>query len=90
MLAQGSLSNVGKHIAVLDSGCTHHTLKRSALPRNVPIDTSQIVNIQTAHAGTSITSSGRANVGALKNAIVVDDQVIPISLASLAQFDRAG
>ena len=90
MLAQGSLSNVGKHIAVLDSGCTHHTLKRSVLPRNVPIDTSQIVNIQTAHAGTSITSSGRANVGALKNAIVVDDQVIPISLASLAQFDRAG
>ena len=90
MLAQGLSSSLEKHRAVLDSGCTHHTFKRAAVPINVPIDTSKIVNIQTAHTDTSIKSSGRANLGIFKDAIIVEDQKMPVSLASLPQFDRAG
>ena len=82
--------NTAPHIAALDSGCTHHTLKRSLFPDSVPIDTTQVVDIQTAHSGTSIKSSGRASAGVLKDAIVVEDKIIPISLASLPQFDKAG
>ena len=63
--------NTAPHIAALDSGCTHHTLKRSLFPDSVPIDTTQVVDIQTAHSGTSIKSSGRASAGVLKDAIVV-------------------
>ena len=89
MLSQNTV-NTAPHIAALDSGCTHHTLKRSLFPDSIPIDTSQVIHIQTAHTGTSINSSGRASAGVLKDAIVVDDQIIPISLASLPQFDKAG
>ena len=90
MLAQGSILNLEKHRTALDSGCTHHTFKHAAVPINVPIDTSNIVNIQTALTGTSFTSSGRANLGLFENAIIVDNQKMPLSLASLPQLDRSG
>jgi len=89
-LAQGSISNLEKYRTALDSGCTHHTFKQAAVPIDVPIDTSKIVNIQTALTGASFISSGRANFGIFENAIIVDNQKMPMSLASFPQLDRAG
>jgi hypothetical protein len=64
-MLSSSSSDAPKNIAILDSGCSYHTFRISSLPTSVKIDTSDIVNIQTAHAGTFIQSSGRTDAGLL-------------------------
>jgi hypothetical protein len=90
-MLSSSSSKDDKTRTYLDSGCSYHTFRKTSIPKSVNIDTSDIVNIQTAHSGTFIQSSGRAaDAGLLKDVIVVEDSLMPANLASLAVFDRAG
>jgi hypothetical protein len=90
-MLSSSSSNGDKNLTYLDSGCSYHTFRKTSIPKSVNIDTSDIVNIQTAHTVTFIQSSGRvADAGILKDVIVVEDSLMPANLASLAVFDRAG
>ena len=70
-MLSSSSSNGDKNLTYLDSGCSYHTFRKTSIPKSVNIDTSDIVNIQTAHTGTFIQSSGRvADAGILKDVIV--------------------
>ena len=76
--------------AVLDSGCSSHTIKYSSLPLGAFVDRTQTTNIQTASSGAMIPSFGKSSNGLVKNALVIDDNDLTENLISIPKLDRAG
>jgi hypothetical protein len=76
--------------AVLDSGCSSHTIKFSSLPSGAFVDRTRTTHIQTASSGTMIPSFGKSSNGLVKNALVIDDANLTENLISIPTLDRAG
>ena len=78
-----------KHKISLDSGATAHVMNASSLHGCVEVMHAP-TTIRTAHAGDTMTSNLSANVGILKDVIVMEDTNLDMNLASVARFDKAG
>jgi hypothetical protein len=87
---QSDECTLSAYTAALDSGCSSHTIKSSCLPETTVVDNSNVVNIQTASSGTTLSAFGKASEGLVRNALVVDDKHLTKNLVSIAKLDRAG
>jgi hypothetical protein len=76
--------------AVLDSGCSSHTLDVRAVPDDIEIDSTHQTVIKTAKAGETLNAMGRANVGRLQDALVLTPGALSENLVSLSQLDNSG
>ena len=78
-----------KYQITLDSGATTHVMNASSLDGGVEVMHAPST-IKTAHLGDTMTSNLIANVGILKDVIIMDDSNLDMNLASVARFDKAG
>ena len=81
--------SMDKYKIALDSGATTHVMNASSLHGSVKaIHASS--TIRTARVGDTMTSNLSANVGILKDVIVMENSNRGMNLASVARFDKAG
>ena len=73
-----------------DSGATSHMLLRSDIPADTVINNMSTV-VQTAKAGTTLSSLGRADVGTtFKNSLIFEDGELDQNLISIPRLDDEG
>ena len=82
-------SSTKKYQIALDSGATTHVMNASPLDGGVEVMHAPST-IKTAHLGDTMTSNLSANVGILKDVIVMEDNNLDRNLASVARCDKAG
>ena len=76
------------HICALDSGCTHHVLREDAVP---PDTTRKTTGTKLLAANKKeINVLGAADVGHLKNSLIVPSDSTLMNLVSVATLDRSG